>query len=205
MIIKMNRLFILFFALFLICGCADTNVTSFRDPDFKDTVYKKLLIVVPFSDLDLKKTAEESLQKAFQAKEIEVLIGFQTIPPTRDFSYEELSKILKTNGIDGVLILAVSDYWKDQAYVPETSTSRGSAYIIGNSIQYNSTTNKSGGYYISKPRIKFECRLFDVKTGKVAWMATSMTRGNAFANFTVLADSLAEKIVQYLIDEKVVE
>jgi hypothetical protein len=201
----MNRLFILFFALFLICGCADTNVTSFRDPDFKDTVYKKLLIVVPFSDLDLKKTAEESLKNAFQAKGIEVLIGIQTIPPTRDISYEELSKILNINVVDGVLVLAVSDYWKDQAYVPETSTSRGSAYIIGNSIQYNSTTNKSGGYYISKARIKFECRLFDVKTGKVAWMATSMTRGNAFANFAVLADSLAEKIVQYLINEKVVE
>ena len=67
-------------------------------------------------------------------------------------------------------------------YIPETSSSQGDVSLYGNSLYYESYTREYGGYYVSKPRVKFEIRLFEVKSGEIAWIAISLTRDNAFAD-----------------------
>jgi hypothetical protein len=49
-----------------------------------------------------------------------------------------------------------------------------------------------------------EIRLFDVSSGQTAWMATSLTRGNAFARFPKLVDSLAETAVEQMQKDRVI-
>ncbi|GAH01571.1 unnamed protein product, partial [marine sediment metagenome] len=73
------------------------------------------------------------------------------------------------------------------------------------SLYYRSYTQEYGGYYISKPNVKFEIRLFDSRSGQVAWLATSLTKGNAFADYDALANSLAKKVVEMLIEEDMLE
>jgi hypothetical protein len=88
--------------------------------------------------------------------------------------------------------------------MPESSRTTGSAYIIGNYIAYSQQKQKAGGFYYSKPRVTFDCRLFDSKTGQVAWRSTSITAGNAFANFSTLAGSLSWTTVNKLLTDRVI-
>jgi len=83
--------------------------------------------------------------------------------------------------------------------------SGGTSALTGNTINYLSHTQQYGGYYISKPRVRYEMRLFDVLTGNTAWVATSVTRGNAFARFDTLIGSLAETTVEKLKEDGLIK
>lgn len=203
----MKKAIYILFGLLLITGCARafTDITAVRDPAFKDAIYKHIVIVVPFADLDFKATAEKALQNALKNRGIKALISLEVFPPTRNIASDEVGGILRQNGIDGMLVIALSDYWEQQVYIPQTSSTTGNVSSIGNSIYFNSATSQSGGFYLSKPRIKFECKLFDVKTGQVAWLASTTTKGSAHADFSTLANSLADSMADYLVNEKIVQ
>jgi PKD repeat protein len=96
----------------------------------------------------------------------------------------------------------LKDYWTSESYVPKSSSTQGSANLYGNSLYYRSYTQQYGGYYVSKPNVSFETRLFDRKSGEVAWLVSSTTRGNAFADYGNLASSLAKKVVSELKKEE---
>ena len=102
-------------------------------------------------------------------------------------------------------MVGLKDYWTSQTYIPKSLSSRGNASLYGNSLYYNSYTQQYGGYYISKPNVKFEIRLFDTKSGQVAWLTSALTEGNAFADYNTLASSLAKKVVKKLIEENMLK
>ncbi|RXG66011.1 hypothetical protein ES695_05115, partial [Candidatus Atribacteria bacterium 1244-E10-H5-B2] len=167
----------LIFAMFLV-GCAKTTLTTIRNPELFQIKFGKILVVAPFSDIDLRKQTEEAFIAKFNLSGVNAISSMQRIPPVKDYSEQELLKILEQDKIDGILVAGLKDYWTSQTYVPKSSSSRGSASLYGNSLYYRSYTQEYGGYYISKPNVKFEIRLFDSGSGQVAWLATSLTKGN---------------------------
>lgn len=201
----MKKLVLASVILVILSGCAITRITSIRDPEFASVSYQKILVVAPFYDIELRQNTEKAFQEEFSQRGINVLTAMQILPPTRNYSDAELEELLDRYEIDAILVVALADYWESKTYVPESSTTKGKVSVspFGNSLYYNSATSKSGGYYISKPKVKFECRLFDVKTGKVSWMASTVTSGNAFARYTTLVNSLATTTIQKLIDEQI--
>ena len=202
----MERFKQILFALIIIylSGCAWTTLNTIKNPDFFQVKFRKLLVVAPFSDIGLRKQTESAFIAQFNLSGINAISSIEIIPPVKNYDEQELLSILKQNNIDGVLVIALQDYWSSQTYIPKSSLSRGSASLYGNSLYYRNYTQEHGGYYISKPRVKFEIRLFDSRSGKVAWLATSFTRGNAFANYNTLANSLAQEVVKRLREENVI-
>jgi hypothetical protein len=55
---------------------------------------------------------------------------------------------------------------------------------------------------VSKPNVEFETRLLDPSSGGTLWMSSSVTRGNAFAEFDTLMYSLAREVVRRLEQEQ---
>jgi hypothetical protein len=96
------------------------------------------------------------------------------------------------------LLIILTDAYTSKSYVPPTTTTRGTASSSGNVVNYYGTTQQYGGYYVSKPRVKYEIQLFDVETKKMAWISSSYTRGNAYAGFRTMANSLAAATVGQL-------
>ena len=194
----------LIFAMFLV-GCAKTTLTTIRNPELFQIKFGKILVVAPFSDIGMRKQTEDAFIAKFNLSGMDAISSMQRIPPVKDYSEQELLKILEQDKIDGILVAGLKDYWTSQTYVPKSSSSRGSATLYGNSLYYRSYTQEYGGYYISKPNVKFEIRLFDSRSGQVAWLATSLTKGNAFADYNTLANSLAKKVVKMLIEENILK
>jgi hypothetical protein len=175
----------------LLAGCASTHITAFKDPDFVGRSFHRILVVAPFSDMEYRDTAEKNFVFWLSQFSIEAISSIQKMPPTRNYSDEDYNKILLKNNIEAVLVITLTDAFTSETYVPGSSRTDANATLMGNYIQYSSQTSQSPGYFISKPRVKFELRLFDVATGKTAWIASSFTKGNALAGFGTLMNSLA--------------
>jgi len=201
---KYAKLACLISGLFFLSSCAWTTLNSIRNPKFITKKYKKILIVAPFSDLSLRQTTEGAFNAQLGLAGVTAIPSVQVFPPLKPYSKEEIESVLRENNIDAVLVVALQNYWNSQSYIPKSSSTRGSATLYGNSLSYQTYTQEYGGYYISKPRVTFEIRLYDTKTGEIVWLATSFTRGNAFANYNTLANSLAQAAVKRLIRENVV-
>ena len=190
----------LIFAMFLV-GCADTTLSTIRNPELSQIKFGKILVVAPFSDIGLRKQTENNFIAKFNLSGMNAISSIQIIPPVKDYNEQELLNILEQNKIDGILVVGLKDYWTSQTYVPKSSSSQGTASSYGNSLYYRSYTQEYGGYYISKPNITFEIRLFDSKSSQVAWLTSSLTKGNGFADYNTLANSLAKEVVKRLIEE----
>jgi hypothetical protein len=184
--------------LIVLAGCASTKITSFRDPAFATKTFHKILVVAPFSDLESRTMAESAFVDRLTSYSVDAIPSMKVLMPTRTYSSEEFLKILSEIKIDGVLLVTLVDASSTQTFVPGSSSTYGQATLSGNTVNYSGTTQNYGGYYISKPRVRYEIRLYDVSTGNTAWVATSLTRGNAFAHFDTLIDSLADTAVEKL-------
>lgn len=184
-----------------VAGCAWTDVSSFRDPAFIGKRFQRILVIAPFGDMDSRTKTEQAFSVRLAKYEVEVIPSMGVLMPTRTYTDDELFKLLNENNIDGVLHVELTDAYTKQTYMPRSSYTHGQASLSANTVTYSGTTQHYGGYYISKPRVKFKMRLYDVSTGKTAWVATSLTRGNAFANFSTLIGSLADTAAEKLQEE----
>lgn len=190
--------------LFIITSCASTKITSVVDPEFKKAQFSDVLVISTFSDLMYKEKIEDNFKKFGNSKNISISTGSEILPPTRNYSNYEISNILEYNNIDCILVIALQDYWTSQTYVPKSTTTYGSASIIGNTIVYSQKKKNYGGGFISKPRVTFESRLFDAKTGNVIWRSTSLTKGNALADFSDLSSSLSRTTINKLLTDRII-
>lgn len=202
------KTFISILVAFVLIGCASTKLTSFVDPDFTNTTYKEILIFYPSSDLDEKKEVEEIYKESFAEYGITTLSSIELFPPTRNLTVDNMIEIMKEKEIDAVLFVEFTDAWTDETYIPETQTTtkKGNVNVFGNTATYKekSTTYTSGGYNISKPRVQFVTRLVDIEKDQVAWIGSSLTKGNAFAKLHKLISSLAETTIEDLIKNRLV-
>jgi hypothetical protein len=190
--------------LILLSNCAYTNMTSFRDPEFAGKNYHKLLVHAPFRDLELRAIMERAFENQFHGQNY-IVPSMGIIMPTRSYTDDDLDKVFMENKIDGVLHVELTDAYSTQSYIPPSSSTHGFVSFSGNVAQYYQTTQQSGGYNISKPRAKFEIYLYDVSTKSIAWIATSLTSGNALADFGTLAGSLASETVSRLINDGLIK
>ncbi len=197
------------FILILLAGCAATKVTSFRDPAFSAVNYERVLVVIPFADFELEQTAETAFVDEFAVNGIYCTAAIKLFSPTRNYTKQEIDQMLREQNIDAILSITLTDARTDSTYVPEstTSTTSGKINVIGDTGYYSgiTTTQRYGGYYISKPHVSFKGTLFDVKTGKVAWVSTATTRGNAYATAKIMANSAAEAIVGKLLEDGLIK
>lgn len=188
-------------SIFLFWGCAWTDIASVKDPDYNNSKFSKILVIAPFSDLEYRQKTEQKFQNEFAQNGIAILKSIDILPPTREFSQDEIFAQLTRYNIDGALIIAFKDYWTTETYVPRSSSTTGRASVVGNTLYYNQQTYNYGGYSFIKPNMSFELRLYDVNSGRIAWIAKSNTRGNAFADINTLINSLASETSKKMLAE----
>ncbi len=200
------------FILLIICfvfGCATTQITAFKDPDFQGVTYKKIIVYPNIENLESRTKFEAIACEKLIKYDVECIQSLTIFLPTRSYTPEETKNILERAGIDAILSVRMTDAYTTDTYVPETHTTTGYMTGFGNTATYNSYTSTYGGYTVSKPTIKFEISITDEKSGKKAFIANSTTNGSGSASLNNLLSSLAKEIgaklyQNGLIKEKVV-
>jgi hypothetical protein len=189
----------------VLASCASTDMTSVRGRSEAQTTYFKILVMVPFSDLESRIQAEHIFVAELNTYLVTAQASITILPPTEDYDEEGLLQILNEARVDGILIVTLTDSYTSDTYVPQSSTTTGSATLYGNIANYSAQTQYSGGYYLSKPRVHYELRLLNVDTGDTEWLATSLTRGNAYAGFKTMIKSLAHAAADKLQEDGVIQ
>ena len=194
----------LVFAIVLLVGCASTRMTSQANQELAGHSFSRILVHGNFESLELRKTAEETLcSELLQTTPIECLIASEVFFPGQEFSMEQTFNRLAELQVDGVLTIQPTGSGTTSSYIPQSSSTTGSAYSSGNMVTSSSRTQTYGGYSVSKPWASFEVTLYSIATGKVAWYATADTGGNAYAGWNTLVTSVSSKSVYKLIEDGV--
>jgi hypothetical protein len=187
----------------ILVGCASTRMTSFKDPAYRYTTFQRVLIVVNTSNLERMLYFETQMVNEFSKAGFYGIEGYKLFPPTRNLSPTEKVELLKRENIDSYLSISVGETGVERIYIPPTGTTTsttGSVTVAGNNATYSekSVTEIQGGYTLSKPWAEFETKLIDVSNGNTAWLATSFTGGNAFADFNTVINSFCEETLNKL-------
>lgn len=204
------KYFINFGFLLFLFGCASTRMTSFKDPDYQNTEFKRMLVVANTNDLEDRQKLEFKMVEAFSEAGVYALESYKLFPPTRELTDEEKVDLLLKNDIDAFISISVGESGVSEVYVPQTSSTtktKGEVNVYGNTARYKekSTTTYQGGYTLNKPWAEFETKLYDVSNGQMAWIASSFTSGNAYANRNTVINSYCGKTVDQLLEDRLIE
>jgi hypothetical protein len=159
-------------------GCVQTKVTGFRDPAFRDITYHDVVVMTRSGDLTYDKMTESCFVQSLSRQKVHIRPSMDFFPPTREIGEKEAIQKLQAENIEALLIVSL------------TSRSVGTQFIQGTSHAF--------------PQEKYTVRLIDVKSGSVAWMASSASFGDEFSSTRDLVGSLALETTAALIKEGLV-
>ncbi|MBN1932316.1 MAG: hypothetical protein JW786_11995 [Desulfobacterales bacterium] len=195
----MKRIMPIFILLLFLFSCASTKMSSFKDPDFDEFVLHSILVCGYCGSIQQNRYIETLFVNEFKQQGIEILAGMDVFPPTRGYTSEEMVKIVRETGVDGILIIGLTDAWIDKKYIPPSYHTEGTFNKVGNSLNYSEQTTSVGGGTITKPRATYDITLLDAGSGKKVWIADAFSRGNAFADFNIMMNSLVVNTLNALI------
>ncbi len=199
---KYGHLAFCLFAAFLSFNCASTEITSYVDPDYKQTKFTKILVTADTDKLDFRFKIEKTLSSALIESGTAASASYEFFPPTRVITDSAYTAVLAANHFDGSLIISVGEKGVETTQNPIVA-SKTTGTVSANGVVDTKTTYL-GGDIVNKPFAEFGLKLLDVKTGNVAWMANSFTGGNAYANFGTLYNNFCKKVVETLDADKMI-
>jgi hypothetical protein len=206
---KMSFLLVIFLS-----GCAHTNIDSLTDPAYRNKFFEHILVLPNIRDIAIAKNVEESYLSSFWDKGIDAISGLSLIPPTRDYSADELKSVCTAHGVDAILFVTIDAAGSTSEYVhlgstPSKTTTTGRAEVVGNGLNYSENSETSPGREIGVDLDKFwashSVSLIDASNLAVAWIATSHTSGTAYASFSTLMGSQASAAVEKLTEDRIVQ
>jgi hypothetical protein len=193
----------------LIAGCATSSITAFKDPALASKTFSRVGVFAVNMNLEAAVQVEQQICEKLTPVPCEP--GKQVIPPTRQFTGEEVHHFLEARGIDAVLIVGLAADQADTRYAGSvanastTANTTGTISAYGNTGWYSGTTNASTTA-TSTPiydysRVAFgDLNLYDAATGSVAWAGQIKISGQGMLNVTdnAFISSATAKIAQEL-------
>lgn len=181
----------------VVTGCANTKITSFVDPDYKGKVFKRLLVSSPNLNHAYSQMLQSKICKKLTKYETSCIEKLRALPPTRDYSQEDILKYIEKNKIDGYLMVYFAN--GDQQTNQVGSFSYGNASIYGNTMFGSSV---SMPMYSTNRTDNYNLVLIDTEKHSKAWVGGAVTSGSGSAVVTheSFTNSLSSEIVNNLFD-----
>jgi len=181
--VRSVKIVVSFIVTVILFGCASTSMTRFKDPDYQNAHFKRVLIIAITNNFGDRQKLESKMVKAFSIVGIYALESYKLFPPTRDLTNKEKANLLHHNNMDALLLMSPGTNGVSSYYVPITSsttTTEGNIQVSGHTGYYSqeSTTTHQGGYTLHKPWANFQTKLIDASNGKTVWIASSFSSGN---------------------------
>src|SRR5665647_3346705 len=98
--------YVLFLMVF-ICGCAFTNITSFRDPAFPDKSFSCMVVCSSDPSFAYSQMIENTLVSKLTNAGIKAFSSVAVVPPTRKYDMAEFSNAFIDFRCAGTLLVAV--------------------------------------------------------------------------------------------------
>jgi hypothetical protein len=191
-----SRIAFVALAIFL-TGCASSKVTAFRDPEFAGRTFSSVAVFA--TNMTLDAAVEVERQVCEKVAPSPCISGKSILPPTRDYSAEDVERFLTRSGVDSVLVIALASDRLDTQYFGTVSTGSATAQTTGSGTVnfYGNTAFWAGGSQttasgqtVSTPvygysRVAFgQLALFERSSGLIAWRGEVRIEGQGLLNVT---------------------
>jgi hypothetical protein len=205
----------------MLTSCASTSMSSVAAPEAKGSPgrYSRIVIYVAIADLDVRREAENQFvrdnpavtaqydslgQRLTTQLAHEFIASYTLLFPGRQYSKEQVDSVLHANRIDGYLVVTNTENGIRTTTTPSSSSTDCTATDFGYQVNASCTTQQHPGMTYNKPWAKFTANLYDITSGQSVWYATSTTGGNAFASWSTVVHSMADKTVERLQQDGVI-
>lgn len=191
----MRRLAILgaaFAALALLAGCATSRlVTQQANPDYVGKPFKSVMVVAVTADELVRRTFEDRLVALLGRRGVKGIPAYSVVGTRGRVEEADLRQAIARSGAEGVLITRVTRVDRSSATAPGVTVAVGVGwggfygYYSGvwQTVNLPSQTIDGPSWTVS------ETRLFDAKSGVLAWTGIMDTREN---------DKLDAALTQYV-------
>lgn len=169
----------------LLINCATTKILSVRHPDVDASPYKTVMVGLVGHNLQERAQYENYLiNKLQRASKTDFVASHAIFNPLKEYKPEETKMVLEDNKIEAILLGAKGklDNYSSVFYMPtfDTTTSTTSGYVDGKyvSLSTDSATQGTQAIPYSIYSLEYEVVLWDLKTKKRVWAASSVTTGD---------------------------
>ncbi len=171
---KLKYLGLMLMAAFILsCGSSTTILSSFKAPEVTTLHYKKVFVSSLTEKPSVKQTVENSVSQALNARGIATVKSIDAFPPgLHTSSKDSILQIIRSNGCDGILTIALIKKEKETSYVPGSGGYYGT---FGAYYGYGYNSFYSPGYYTEDKIYYVQTNVYDTKTEKLEWAAESKT------------------------------
>jgi hypothetical protein len=202
----------------LVAGCAtSTSIVRVKDESVRAPSYTKIAVSAPYDDLQIRALVEGRFTEIVSSSGAECVKAMDILPPLRIYTGDEIAEAFRTNGVQALLVVAVTDFWNTYmstagTLVTEVASSHTSvdlttaqwgrltAVTTGGEM----TTRYEPGVTLSQANVTLDARLFGVESGdspRMLWRANSTTSGNYFTPDSRVLDAAAKQITSTLQDD----
>ena len=193
-------IFLLFFA-----ACASTKLTGvYNDRNYGGGYLKSVMIVGVSDNLKNRRLFEDTFVEQFKKSGIEAFSGVVVIPKGKKLNKDTIKGAAENLGAETVLVTHLVGVEKKETYVPPSYDymprhhNRLGPYY-SSVDQYTHTP----GYYIDHKYVRLESNLYETKTEKLIWSASSETIDPESVN--ELIESLCKKVMKSLKDNNLIK
>ena len=169
----------LLFLCIMAIGCASIPMTSVTDPAGKGKQYQRFIVWAKVSDLNMRREMERRVAQRLEEAGAECASSLDLLPPTTEYSDNDITTVLWARGIEGFLILSVNESARSHV-----SASPGTA-----------EGNKAHSW------VSIQSELFDVLHQRRAWASMARTKESDDASLETVA-RYCDKIVEQMLADK---
>ncbi|GEM_PF-5638869 len=175
------------FALFPIL----VNAAGFRNPDFRDSSYRMILVTAPVADLGFRDNLEKWIASEIKDNGGTAVTYLSMFSPAKRYDAKQIEATLAESRIDAVLVVSLSSVTSDSQLFGILSNTQPLGYG-------NLTT--VAPLVANKRRATASLTLFDVASGQSVWVgnAERTVRGFKAKSETAVFENLAEDIAEAL-------
>jgi hypothetical protein len=156
--------------IFAIASCATTTLTQvWKDPDLKMEPIKKIMVVGIAKEPATRRLFEDDFAQSLAAHGVNVIKSYEVITLEELNDKKGASEKIRSLGADAVLATRLINKETVETYYPYSYGRWDGYYGMG----YSSMMDP--GYIVSEKVAKLETKVYDIKTGKLAWSALSDT------------------------------
>lgn len=177
---------IFYLLLILSCSKATTNIYSVPIKS-EGQIYRKIAIGAITQDFILSSVIEKGFSEHFTKKGIPSIQLTKFYMENKPENWDALLQILKSAGVDAILVLSLADTGEKKIYVPPVAGSfsygfgslSGSGdwknlYLAGQFQQHGSSYYR-GGFFVTRHWAKGQLALYDIGQKTTVWNAASYT------------------------------
>ena len=178
-----------FAALALLAGCATSQLVSQQsNPDYVGKSFKSVMVVAVTSDELLRRTYEDRMVALLGRRGSKGIPAYAAVGARGQVEEADLRQAIAKSGAEGVLVTRVTRVDRSSGTVPGATVMVGVGFYGYYSTVWQ-TVNVSAQKITGPSWTVSETRLFDAKTGVLAWTGAVETREN---------DDLDAALTQYI-------